>query len=383
MESGLLRLETTAQHQRDQVGQEDQADQVDQELLHTIFRGAHSIKGTSATFGFADLARFTHGLEGLLDQLRAGDITLTPALMELLFRATDMLKALVVSARQGSPGPTTADTILQELEHVSVPRERVYRVDFTSGADLLRQGLDPLLLLKNVSLLGEVQAVEADLSGLPALAELDPEECYLAWSLILKTAKPSAEIKSVFAFVEDSSQIVIEQEPGTVGGASDNGTEQASPAASPAAQPIHPARPAHHATVQPPPPLAASDSHFLTRESSSIRVATEKVDQLINLVGELVIAQSMVTQALHDLPSDQRAGLQEAVSVMGHNTRELQEQVLAIRMLPIGTIFSRFPRLVRDLGAASDKRVVLHIEGEETELDTRCSSFFGLTKPLE
>ena len=140
MESGLLRLEATPQHQEDQQ---------DPELLHTIFRGAHSIKGTSATFGFTDLARFTHGLEGLLDQLRAGDMTLTPALMELLFRATDMLKVLVVSAREGIPGPATADTILQELEHVIVPRERVYRVDFTPGADLLRQGLDPLLLLRS------------------------------------------------------------------------------------------------------------------------------------------------------------------------------------------------------------------------------------------
>ena len=353
----------------------------DRELLDQIFRAAHSIKGGSGTFGFHDVQRFTHGLEGLLDRLRGGVMSLSPAIANLLLRATDALDALMSATQRGEPSPDTLDALSQEIAQVIasavqpeitapasedlaeenadppqsvLPLWSTYTIAFAPGADLFRRGMDPLLVIRDLAELGEVFDVELDGTALPLLEELDPETCYVAWRLTLATDRTPKQIRDVFAFVEDESKIEI---------TSDQFPEFEQPqSAAESTQKLPP----QDATV-PEPTAAASVPKPVAR--STVRVDTDKIDKLINLVGELVIAQSMVTAAMSDSTPDAAHRLREAVSAMDRNTRELQDRVMAVRMVPIGTVFNRFPRMVRDLAASLGKRISLVVEGEDTELD--------------
>ncbi len=340
MESGLLRLER---------------EPGDGELLNAIFRAAHSIKGASGTFGFEDVAHFTHGLESLLDRLRGGEIQVTHALVDLLLRSQDLLRELLARAAAGTPAPSEMAVLVAELtqaggvaaksatspveEHRSEPakpNQTAYRIHFQPSLDLFQQGMDPLLILRDVAALGE-SVTTIDAEKLPPLAGLDPEQCYLAWKIRLLTSKTVEEIRDVFAFVEDSAQIRIEPEvsdsqPGTVAVAE--------------------------------PKAAATPSG-----TASMRVATSKVDKLIDLVGELVIAQSMAKAIVENFTPSRLSHLREAMAETERYTRELQERVMSVRMLPIGQVFSRFPRLVRDVAAQLGKQVRVEMVGEETELD--------------
>ena len=213
MESAILAMENTPG---------------DRDLLNTIFRGAHSIKGASGTFGLNEVARFTHSLENLLDKMRAGVIDSSPERLDLLLRSMDVLRGLLASAMGKPEPPRGVEQVLAELNGIlgqeakpvatrteaACPQAsstlREYRVGFVPDRDLLRQGMDPLLLLRDLSQIGEILEVTADLSRLPLLSELDPESCYLGWSIRLRSVQTSEQINEVFMFVQDSSQVVIE-----------------------------------------------------------------------------------------------------------------------------------------------------------------------------
>lgn len=338
MEAGLLRLDQGS---------------FDPELLNAIFRAAHSIKGGSGMFGLDDVSRFTHALESLLDRLRAGSIPVTRTLTDLLLRATDVLRELLAASASAGPAPAQLQTVLEELcvaqrggdAAESEPaharqsdREPAgaakYHVHFRPAAEIFSQGMDALLLLRDLAALG-ASAAQVDLSALPPLPELDPEQCYLAWNVQLETAKTVEEIRDIFAFVEDGAEIRVEPE---------ESRPVAVASATAAAVPAAP-------------------------RDASIRVATSKVDKLVDLVGELVIAQSMAQDIVHNFSSGRLGQLQEAMAQMERHIRELQERVMSVRMLPIGHIFGRFPRLVRDLSMQLAKNVRLETAGEETELD--------------
>lgn len=377
METTLLALE----HQPD-----------DRELLNQVFRAAHSIKGGSGTFGFDDLRRLTHALEGLLHLLRDGVVSLTPTLADLLLRSTDVLGAVIVSTRQGEPPPEAIELVLAEIERATPkgaeaegaeqeeaasteipwpsPAEpavrRTFRVVFAPGPNLFRQGMDPLLVVRDLAELGEPLEVVVDTSALPDLDELDPETCYLAWSMTLATERSEADIRDVFAFVEDSSRIEV-----TVLDPPGEPESDPAPASDDMSQPVAKEPPAHAAgSAQAVPALLGGGKHPLAASASTVRVDTEKLDRLIDLVGELVIAQSMVTSAMNDVRTagaDER--LRDAVLAMDRNTKELQDRVMAVRMVPIGSVFNRFPRMVRDLGASLGKRSALVVTGDDVELD--------------
>ncbi len=350
LEAGLLRLEHAG---------------TDSELLNSIFRGAHSIKGGAGTFGLDGTTRFTHVLESLLDRLRSGGIGVSRELTDLLLRAVDVLRQTLEAARAGgddSELPEGAGAVLGEMtarcgvpeqappeepsEPDAAPTEAVYQIRFEPGPELFRTGLDPLLVLRDLAQLGELLEVSAGVERLPALAELDPEVCHLAWKLRLHTTASIAAIRDVFAFVEDVAVVEI---------AAENAPEH-TPQNAPA-------------TAAPPQPARSAASQGKPAGSASIRVPTEKVDQIINLVGELVIAQSMATQVMNNFTEARLGDLQVAVSELERYTRELQERVMRVRMLPIGTIFGRFPRLVRDTAAALGKQAALEMSGEDTEMD--------------
>ena len=202
----------------------------DPELLNNIFRCAHTIKGASATFGLDEVARFTHSLENLLDRMRAGTLEATPDRLDLLLRCSDILRGLLRSARNGEQPPPGVDNVLAELKGIlgqepkpatttakdacrqAPPIQHTYRIVFVPGKDILRQGMDPLLLLRDLSQTGRILETKADLSRLPPRSELDPESCYLGWSVRLTAAQTPEQVAEVFAFVQDSSQVSIEVE---------------------------------------------------------------------------------------------------------------------------------------------------------------------------
>lgn len=333
------------------------------DVLNAIFRCAHSIKAGAGTFGFEAMARFTHVLESLLDRLRNGEMEVSAALVELLLRSVDVLRALVDAAASQSAPPPVWEAVTGELDRAiglkqpdpvgpraDVPAsvaagaggegagfaETEYSIRFEPAAELFRLGLDPFLVLRDLAQLGALEA-EADVSQIPALAALDPETCYLRWRMRLKSSAAMDQIRDAFAFVEDVAVISIE------------------PAVAPAA--AEPARENQKAGLR------------ASARESSIRVATGKVDRLIDLVGELVIAQSMAAQIMNDFTAERLPRLQEAMAEIERHTRELQDRAMRIRMMPVGSIFSRFHRLVHDTAQALGKQVSLEISGEETELD--------------
>lgn len=369
----------------------------DLELLNTIFRCAHSIKGGSATFGFTDIAHFTHGLETLLDKVRNGEIKIDRSLSQVLFESLDQMKALLSVARGESASAPDSSALSARIEAAilgqpaivaaqpTLPKQKAaeeegwgvwslahtYRLYFAPGPDILRQGGDPLLLLGQLGKVSDILSIVCDDSRLPALADMDPEACYLSWEVELRSDKTSEEILEIFEFVADDSEIRLEVTSETRSPAA---AAPAAPmeAAPPAAEPVAEVPAAEPTPAMAPPaalPVEAAAKAAPPAEAQTLRVATDKVDKLINLVGELVINQSMLNEVVQDFSMAKLPRLIEAVAEMERASRELQERVMAVRMLPIKHAFGRFPRLVRDLAATVGKKIELKTSGEDTELD--------------
>ena len=346
----------------------------DRELLHSIFRAAHTLKGNSSMLGFERIATMTHALEELLVRLRAGESAPQREVIDTLLAANDMLRLLVGRARAGDDGDVPGlgalvDALADHAQSVghrpaapaaaAAPEppappaaEVLYEVRFEPPGDLLRRGLDPLRLLDALSQLGELVRVRGDASALPPLADLDPEASYLVFTAWVRTRASRADVEACFDFVDEPGAVRV-----SVAGGARPGDAAAAEATAPAVVTAHERL------------RWASEN-----DTHSIRVATEKVDRLVDLVGELVITQSMVAQIVHQLGQDGKAPerlpeLQEAVAQMDRHARDLEERVMAIRMLPIRTVFGRFSRVVRDLAQALGKRVAFETRGDETELD--------------
>jgi two-component system chemotaxis sensor kinase CheA len=357
----------------------------DPELLNTIFRCAHSIKGGSATFGFADIAHFTHGLETLLDRLRNGKAQVDKALTQLLLESLDQLKALLAVARGEKGEARDSAPLIARIEAAIAkseggapatstpsgapdagampPMHRRYHLRLYPGRDVLRQGTDLSLLLSRLQSKSESFSLQADLSRLPALAELDPEACYLGWEIDFISKEAASEILEIFEFIADESDIALTEK-----GEENTQALCAEPEAESEEDELG-ARPTLTLTDSVGTPAPTGAAALSKAETHTLRVATDKVDKLINLVGELVINQSMLNEVVQDFSMAKLPRLIEAVAEMERASRELQERVMAVRMLPIKHAFGRFPRLVRDLSDASGKRIELKTTGEETELD--------------
>jgi two-component system chemotaxis sensor kinase CheA len=358
-----------------------EADSANPEILNRIFRCAHTIKGNSAMLGLDAVARFTHVLEDLLDRLRNREVALTPALMDTLLRSGDALKELLAETKSGATGDHGwSELLLKAIQRFTGPDvlvapllpeaarpapaaapaeapETLYDIYFAPPAELMQRGLDPLQFLESLSEMGQLLQVTPDPGRLPPLAAMEVERCYLTWKIWLSSRRAKSEIEASFEFLGDPSAVSIDALS-----FDDGGSETA---ASPSES-----APSNSPTLDPrPSTLDTRHSKPETFDSSSIRVAIDKVDKLINLVGELVITQSIVAQAVTNFTPEKLSVLEEAVAQMDRHARELHERVLTVRMVPIKTLFSRFPRLVRDLAAAVDKQVSLEIFGEETELD--------------
>ncbi|MGQ0501705.1 MAG: chemotaxis protein CheA [Panacagrimonas sp.] len=346
---------------------------LDADAINTIFRAAHSIKGGAATFGFGVVAEFTHGVETLLDRMRDGRHAIARADVELLLGAVDVMRALLSACRDGGEVPPDLTLAVQrELDlrlgggntrpaagvvTAAVAESGGWRIRFVPARDLFRSGNDPLRILRELATLGALEA-EPELSPFPEWNETDAETCYLAWNLTLRGTSTEIEVREVFAWVEDQCELRIEplQPPVAVSGPKlvrSTCDARSSPKA---------------------------ERSAVTGEGTTIRVGTSKIDLLINLVGELVITQAMLAQTAEALDPVQHERLLNGLQVLDRNTRQLQEAVMSTRMLPMDSVFSRFPRLVRDLAGKLGKEVTLHTVGEATELDK--SVIEQITDPL-
>jgi two-component system, chemotaxis family, sensor kinase CheA len=370
------------------------AGDVDAELINTIFRVAHSIKGGSATFGFTDIAAFTHTLETLLDQLRAGKRQVSPGLVDVLLRSGDLMREMLEATRQKQAlDKVRVATLHGEIEAImksagnapagksaaapapapaaipnAEPERSGWRIHFVPGSKLLRNGNDPLRILRELQTLGPC-VIRVDAKYVPPLADLDAEECRLAWNAELSGDIHEDQVRAVFDWVEGECELMLE----AFGPAN-----LALPAAAPIAAPAAPTpAPAAAPAAAPMPAALAAPAAALVEvaratnagEGGSIRVSIEKIDELLNSVGELVITQSVLSQLAAPLEGREAEELRSALGQLERHMRSLQESVMRVRMLPISFVFNRFPRLVRDLGQRLGKKIELRVIGDQTELD--------------
>ncbi|WP_297532851.1 chemotaxis protein CheA [Thalassolituus sp.] len=369
----------------------DPAD-VDDETVNNIFRAAHSIKGGAGTFGFMPVSEFTHVLETLLDEIRSGKRSMEPRYVDLFLQSVDCLRGMLSDMQDGNDPETERPAELRKefekilgMEQESAAAENTdadsdekdhgWLIDVHPHTDLLMTGNEPFRMFRELrELVGEDSFdVTADIDNVPELSSLTPEECIINWQIKVTTSVPLDDIKAIFEWVEDECDLTYSPLTGDADTAADNSTTPDQKA--PEEQEQQPQETPEVATEKAPVIAEAEKSAKPAKapkkaaESSSIRVSIDKVDSLINMVGELVITQSMLGQLGQDFDLSRLAKLQEGLSQLEQNTRELQESVMKIRMMPISFAFSRFPRLVRDLGGQLGKKVVLETIGEQTELD--------------
>ncbi|HZX69585.1 MAG TPA: chemotaxis protein CheA [Rhodanobacter sp.] len=337
----------------------------DTELVHTIFRAAHSIKGGAATFGFADVAAFTHVAESLLEEVRSERRGVDEELIDPLLRSVDCLRAMLARSSSGQAvADAQSEALRAELVRLvsgepamaavaaasNAAPVKGWNIRFVALPHLLQSGNDPLRLFRELQQLGRLDVLRAFVvDTAPAtLAELDPALCHLGWELCLHGAVAHADVVAVFDWLDGDCELSIEP------------VADAPPAAPRVAVPTPP-------PVQPPRPVR--ETAAASGDGGSIRVGVDKVDALINMMGELVITQSMLSDIGEHFDSSQLERLREGLVLLERNTRELQEGVMRIRMLPIASVFNRFPRLVRDLEHKLGKQVRLELHGEHTEMD--------------
>jgi len=360
----------------------------DVETLNNAFRAAHSLKSAAAAAGRTHLADLTHALEAMMDALRARTLVAHAVHFAVLYRAADVITRLidgdavdaVEAARQLAqevevflPHATLASARASiDPEHQPFPPLPV-RLRVRLSEESFAFGFDPLLALRELEELSDTLAVALDDSRLPALEQLLPDRAYFGFIVDLqpKIGLTPAGVREAFAFADGSADLQFAaQEVGEV-----HVVETAPLPAVPAV----PARPEVRRSLE-------QQSHGATlpravvHEVSTIRVATDKIDKLIDVVGELVIAHSALRALTVDPAAPRAMALREAVLVADRHLRDLQQRVMAVRMIPVGVVFSRLPRTVRDVSARLGKDVAFSVEGAETELDKTLIE--KLTDPL-
>ncbi|HTS25156.1 MAG TPA: chemotaxis protein CheA [Bryobacteraceae bacterium] len=348
----------------------------DTELVGRVFRALHTIKGSGAMFGFDAIVNFTHHLETVFDGVRQGRIAVTPALTGVTLEARDHIQTLVGSPLAGGGVTESGARILDRLRTItssvpcadSQPNEGVcepavtseassYRIRFDPAPDILLNGSNPILLLSELGGLGDLSLM-AHVDRIPQLEKIDLEKCYLHWDAVLTTAAGGNAIRDVFIFVEDQASIVIE------------------PAG--AASAVQPPRIGELMVARgdvSPDRLEAAllEKQHLERQrhgkheaAATLRVPAAKLDNLVNIVGELVTVQARLSAFALGCGDPEAASIAEEVERL---SELLRENTMSIRMLPIGETFGRLRRLVRDLSSDLGKPAELVTEGNDTELD--------------
>jgi len=385
MESGLLNL--------------DMGD-VDVEEINTIFRAAHSIKGGSGTFGFTSVSDFTHVMETLLDEMRDGRRQVTQSAVNVLLGAVDCLREMLTAIQDdsdvneesvakhkraleqeltqggGSSAATASSPVITEGTAGSDNNSDMaegWTIAFSPHMSMLKTGNDPVRMFRELADLGELK-VTADFQGVPDLFELEPEDCYLSWKLEVAGNISSTDIDEIFDWVEDECDFACSPLHQKQNAADVNSAEEVQVSvneSSDSEKTVN--KQSDSASAKSPDIPKKENKKTVAAKASgstgSIRVDTGKIDTLINMVGELVITQSMLSLVGEHFELNKLDQLKNGLSQLERHTRELQESVMNIRMLPISFVFSRFPRLVHDLSSKLGKKIELKLVGEQTEVD--------------
>jgi len=387
MESALLNIDISA---------------IDDETINEIFRAAHSIKGGSGTFGFKEIAEFTHVVETLLDLIRSDQFEMKADHVDLFLKSVDCIRTMINQFEKGvscdmevagelkaaftvlldGENETSSESNEADSKKSAQPNDshsgaEGWQIYFKPELDILRTGNDPVRMFRELSELGELSVI-AVTDDIPSISDIDPEACYMAWNLTLFGGATEEQVNEVFEWVVDDSELVIT--PLMLQSDTREEDLETSPNVGVVVS-------EHEATIIPETgeneeiagKEVAEAKQTTTKkavakkevktESASIRVGTDKIDDLINMVGELVITQSMLSELGKEFSIENLPKLMEGLAQLSMHTRELQENVMRIRMLPISFAFSRFPRLVHDMSKNLNKKVELVLLGEQTELD--------------
>lgn len=348
----------------------------DAEQLNAIFRAAHSIKGGAGTFGFTILQETTHLMENLLDEARRGEMQLNTDIINLFLETKDIMQEQLDAYKSSQePDAASFEYICQALRQLALEAKgeapaaaaKLSVVETETAAPAPAATTDGgKLRIKLGKLKGnETELLQEELGNLGTLSQIEKADDHLIATL--ETSASADDITAVLCFVIEIDQIEFLPLPAAepAPAAPAEPVVQAAPAPAPTAPVAAPVAKAPAASA----PRAEQNKPAREKENTSIRVAVEKVDQLINLVGELVITQSMLQQRSNELDPVTHGDLITSMSQLQRNARDLQESVMSIRMMPMEYVFSRFPRLVRDLASKLGKQVELTLQGSSTELD--------------
>jgi two-component system chemotaxis sensor kinase CheA len=358
-----------------------------EEDLHAIFRAAHSIKGGAATFGFQDVTELTHELETLLDRVRKHELALSKSMVDTLLDAGDVLKAQLARHQAGDNGESEDATELIATVRKLAKGEVTDSGKPADGTRSLHMLIGPLA---DLSVIDNIIELFADIPGLGTINALEgeagaPGEGLRAFLVV--TPSPDEELRDLFSFHVSRDQVQF-----TAASSAAPGTHAQDMGGDRAAMDNHSSDPGYGFFVDPatlplardkgaePEPAKAKAAVVAAKprvdrrapaepDASTLRVAVEKIDQLINLVGELVITQSMLSTKGRELDPIANQGMLSGLADLERSTRSLQDAVMGIRMIPMAVVFNRFPRMLRDLAAKLGKEVDLKTSGEATELD--------------
>lgn len=387
----------------------------DMDTINRIFRAMHTIKGSGAMFGFDDIASFTHTIETVYDLLREGKLSVDEDLISLTLRSCDQIKAMLEASEGGEQAdaaltleisssfkkliPGENDAAVHNARCAASPSmeqeddrkaEATYRIRFRPHRELFKNGTNPIGLLNEIRSLGHTHII-CHMDELPGLGEIDPESCYTSWDIILTTEKDANSIRDVFIFVEHVSDVEVTQiddssemekeeykKIGEIlfdrGDISLSDLEGILGKQKKIGEMLVESGKARRSEVQ---SALVEQEHVRDlrkkrvatpagESTSSIRVASQKLDSLVNLVGELVTVQARLTQLSAKKNDTDLTLVSEEVERL---TAELRDNAMGMRMLPIGTTFAKFKRLVRDLSTELGKEITFTTSGEDTELD--------------
>ena len=367
------------------------------DVIQETFRAIHSIKGGAGALQFKRIGAFAHNFEALFDKIRSGETALNPGLVTLSLNAFDMLADLIAAEQSGSEiEPGIEDHISEALQEAignqqkSAREDRAdkgmevssaskpdaqthYQISFRPPPDSMQRGNEPLYLIRALKALGRL-SVKADLDDIPPLEEIDPRAVYLAWNFELETSAGPDAVSEIFEFVADDSDLSVtvvneadisDEDQIAPGDRTLDDRQSAEEARD--SETGSGSRGAAKSTAKPSPDSDETNSRYFG--ATSVRVDLDRVDRLVNMVGELVIAYSTVLQHVDDRLRTTHPQLVHELSQFLQHTQTLQDSVMAIRAQPVRSIFARMPRLVRDLAEKTGKGVRLKTKGEATEID--------------
>ncbi len=365
-------------------------DSDDLESVDSAFRSLHTIKGGAAMFKFESLADFTHDLETAFDYVKEGKISVTRELIDIALKSLDHidtllhhpeevedentqalllgLNDLIPNKNKQSSHDNTAnadDTAISEQAY-NASSNGLYSIEIKPSEDTLLHGMDPLPTLRELFNLGEC-TLKINAEGVPSLSAYVPETMYLSWECSLQTPASLQDIQEVFMFVEGDWEISITEQALPEGNQETQAAEDVDALVTDVLNPASQGSEEKTESKNKTPDKKQKTAKKENKEKvSNVKVPAAKLDSLMDLVGELVIAQARLMQCADRLVDTELMAVSEGIERL---TTELRDNSLSLRMLPIGTTFSRFQRLVRDLSSSLGKKINLITEGAETELD--------------